>query len=76
MEPGGSMSHLQGLSNNPYHEPNESTQFLIFIPISLRYILILSSHLLLGLTKGLFHIGLLKKLNLWLTAPKGATSVN
>ena len=23
MEPGGSMSHSQGLSNNPYPEPNQ-----------------------------------------------------
>ena len=23
MEPGGSMTHSQGLSNDPYHEPNQ-----------------------------------------------------
>ena len=24
MKPGGSMSHLQGLFSNPYHQPNQS----------------------------------------------------
>ena len=52
-EPGGSMSHSQGLSSNPSPEPKQ-TQFLVLIPISLRSILILSSHLHLGLPKGLF----------------------
>ena len=36
----------------------ESTQFLIFIPIYLRSIVILSSHLRLGLPKYLFPVGL------------------
>ena len=45
MKPGGLMPHLQELSNNPY-------------PISSRSILILSSHLRLGLPKGLFPEGL------------------
>ena len=36
----------------------ESTQFLVSIPIYLRSILILSSHLRLGLPKGLFAVGL------------------
>ena len=36
----------------------ESTQFLILIPISLRSIVILSSHLRLGLPKGFFPVGL------------------
>ena len=44
MEPGGSMQHSQGLSNNSYPDP-KSTQFLALIPISSRSILILSSHL-------------------------------
>jgi hypothetical protein len=44
MEPGGSMPHSQGLSNNSY-------------PISLRSILILFSHVRLGLPKGLFPAG-------------------
>ena len=35
----------------------ESTQFLVLIPIYLRYILILSSHLRLGLPKCLFSVG-------------------
>ena len=54
MEPGDSFPHSQGCSNNPYPEPN---QFLVLIPISLRSILILSSHLRLGLRKGLFPAG-------------------
>ena len=45
MEPGGSMSHSQGLSNNSYPEPNQP-------------ILILSSHLRLDLPKSLFPVGL------------------
>ena len=36
----------------------ESIQFLVLIPISLRSIVILSSHLRLGLPKGLFPLGL------------------
>ena len=35
----------------------EPTQFFVLIPISLRSILILSSHLHLGLPKGLFSVG-------------------
>ena len=43
MEPGGSMQHSQGLSNNPYAETNQSSLFLQ--PISLNFILkIYSSH--------------------------------
>ena len=42
MKPGGSMPHSQGLSNNPYPEPNQN-QFIVLIPISLRSILVLSS---------------------------------
>ena len=56
MEPGGSMSHSQGLSNNPYPEQNQQ-KFHVLIPISLRYILIFSSHLRLGLPKRLFPVG-------------------
>ena len=55
MEPGNSMPHLQGPSNNLYPEPNQSNYFTI----SLTSILILSSHLRLGLLKGLFPVGLL-----------------
>ena len=51
MKPGGSMPHSQGLSNNSNPEPN---QFPALTPISL----ILSSHLRLGLPKGLFPVGL------------------
>ena len=39
------MPHSQGLSNNPYPGPNQPT-------------LILSSHLRLGLPKGIFPVGL------------------
>ena len=46
MEPGGSMPHSQGLSNNSYP----------------RSILILSFHLRLGLPKGLFPVGLPDKI--------------
>ena len=48
---GGSTPYPEGLSNNPY-------PFLVLIPISLRSILILSSHLRLGLTKRFLPIGL------------------
>ena len=60
MEPGGSIPHSQGLSYNAYPDP-ESTQFLVLIPISLRSILILFSHLRLGLPKGLVSLGYLLK---------------
>ena len=56
MEPESSILHSQGLSNNPNLEP-ESTQILVLISISLRFIPILSSHLCLGLPKGLFPVG-------------------
>ena len=49
MDSGGSMPYSQGLSNNPYPEPNQ--------PISLRSILILSSNLSLSLLKDLFPVG-------------------
>ena len=46
-----------GVSNNPYPEPNQHNP-VVLIPISLRFILILSSHLCIGLPKGLFPVGL------------------
>ena len=48
------MPHSQGLSNNPYPEPNQ--QFLVLIPIFSKPILILSLHLHLGLPKGLSSV--------------------
>ena len=59
MEPGGSMPHSHGLSNNSYPEPNHSPSL---IPISSRSILILASHLRLGLPKDLFPVGLALKI--------------
>ena len=53
MEPFGSMLHLQGLSNK---------FFLVLLPIFLRSILVLHSHLRLGLPKYLFSVGLLVKI--------------
>ena len=47
MEPGGTMPHSQGLSNNPYHAPNKP-KFIVATPISLRSITTLSTHLRLG----------------------------
>ena len=52
MQPGGSMPHLQGLSNNTYPEPNNPIP--ASIPISSRFILILSSYLRLGLSRVFF----------------------
>ena len=68
MEPGGSMPHSQGLSSNPYPDPNQPNSS---IPISLRSILILSSYRRLGLPKSLFPVGLpIKILKALLTFPK------
>ena len=55
MEPGGSMPHSQGPSNTPYPEPNQPN-YPHKIPISSRSFLILSSHIRLGLPKGLFLV--------------------
>ena len=57
MKPGGSMPHSQGHSNNSYPKLKQ-TQFLVLIPIALRSILILSTHLRLDLRKRLFPVGL------------------
>ena len=56
MEPGGSVPHSQGLSNNPIL--SRINPITSLIPISTRSILILFSHLRLGLPKGLFPVGL------------------
>ena len=58
MKPGGSMSHSQGLSSNSYPETNQPNPSYWLIPISLGSILILSSHLRLGLPNDLFPVGL------------------
>jgi hypothetical protein len=52
MDPEGSMPHSQGLSNNSYPEPNQP-KLPALIPIPSSSILILSSHLRLGLPKGI-----------------------
>jgi hypothetical protein len=51
MEPGGSLPCSQEPAPGPYREPDKSNSYH---PISLRFILILSSHLYLGLPCGLF----------------------
>ena len=56
MEPGGSMSHSQVLPISPSWA--ESTQLFVLLPIYLRSIIILSSHLRLSLPKGFFPVGL------------------
>jgi hypothetical protein len=57
MEPGGSMQHSQGLSNNPYPELYQP-KLSALIPVFSRSILILSSHQRLDLPIGLFPVGL------------------
>ena len=47
----GQLPHSQGLSNNPYSEPNQPYS-------SLKSILIFSYHLQLGLPKGLYPMEL------------------
>ena len=51
MEPGGSMMYSQGLSNNPYPEPNQPNCTTL-TPISS------TTHLGIGLPKGLFPVDL------------------
>jgi hypothetical protein len=53
MEPEGSLPRSQEPSTGPYPEPDQSNSY----PISLRSILILSTHLRLGLLSGLFLSG-------------------
>jgi hypothetical protein len=56
MEPEGSSPCSQELSTGPYPEPYRSSPYLSH-PISLRSILIFSTHLRLGLPSGLFPCG-------------------
>ena len=51
----------QGLSNNPYFDSNQANYTLIIL-ISFRSILILCSHLLQDLPKGIFPAGLTVKI--------------
>ena len=62
MKPGGSMPHSQGLSNNSYREPNQ--------PNSSHFFKIHSDIFLQSTPRAT----VIKKLNLWLTAHKGATN--
>ena len=56
MEPGGSMSYLQGPQQ--FLSWAKLIQFFVLIYNALRFILLLSFHLHLGLPKGLFPVGL------------------
>ena len=62
MKPRGSIPHSQKLSNNPYHELNQSNASYWYLFLK-RLILILSSDLRLGLPNGLFHVGLPVKIS-------------
>ena len=68
------MPHSQGLSNNHYPWA-ESTQFPALIPISSKFILILSSHLRLDLLKGLFPECLPVKILKFYAIPSGDVKV-
>ena len=56
MEPEGSLPHSQASANCPYPEPARSSPYTPH-PTSCRSILILSTHLRLGLPSGLFSSG-------------------
>jgi hypothetical protein len=56
MEPEGSLPHSQELSTCPYPEPNQSSPRQPNLPLK-RSILILSTHLRLGIPIGLFPSG-------------------
>ena len=61
MESGGCILHSQELSNNAYPEPNQPN-FSYWYLFLLRFILILSSHISLGLAIGLLLVALLVKI--------------
>jgi hypothetical protein len=72
-EPEGSSPHSQQLATGPCPEPVESNPHHPK-PISLKYILIPSSHLRLGLPSGLFPSGFpTKTLYTFLSSPMRAT---
>jgi hypothetical protein len=58
MKPEGSLPCSQEFSTVFYSEPDQPSPYIPPHPFSLRYILILSSHLPLGLPSGLFPSGL------------------
>jgi hypothetical protein len=73
-EPEGSSPHTQQPANDPYPEPVESTPHPPPKPFSLRSILIPSSHLRVGLPRGLFLSGFpTKPLYTFLPSPTRAT---
>jgi hypothetical protein len=56
MEPEGSLPYSQKPATGPYSEPAESSS-PHSIPVSLRFILMLSSHIRLDLPSGIFPSG-------------------
>ena len=59
MEFGSSVTHLQGLSNNPCPEPRKLNFAYLHLFLSNSI-----PHLYLGLPKGVFPVGLLKPIHL------------
>jgi hypothetical protein len=57
MEPESSLPCSHGPSTAPYPEPDQSNPYHAILSLSLRSILILSTHLRLGLHSGLFPSG-------------------
>ena len=57
MEPGGSIPHSKGTSNNLYPEPKQPNSFRID-----SYVFKIHSNIALGLPNGIFPVGLLVKI--------------